>query len=102
MKKTLVTLVIAGLSMVNCVSPGFGPSGSIFTSTKMGVYGNQVGGSKMGEACTMTILGLIAVGDGSVEAAAQNGNIKKVNTIDLNGFSVLGLFANLCTVVKGD
>ena len=102
MKKTLLTLILAGFSLVNCTSTGFGPGGSIFSSTKIGVYGTEIGGSKTGEACTKSILGLVAFGDGSVAAASKKGNVKNIKTIDFKGFSILSLYASLCTVVKGD
>lgn len=81
---------------------GFGPQGAIFTSTTLAVYANETGGAKKGKACTHSILGLVAFGDGSVENATRDSGIKKVKAIDLSGFSILGLYAQLCTVVTGD
>ena len=88
------------VSLTACV--GFGPQGGIFTSTKVGVYGTEAGGAKKGSACAFSILGLLALGDGSVQAASDKGGIKTVKTIDLEGFSVLGIYSELCTVVNGD
>lgn len=81
---------------------GFGPQGALITSTTLGVYASETGGSKTGKACTYSILGLVAFGDGSVENATKDSGIKKVRAIDLSGFSLLGLYAHLCTVVTGD
>ncbi|MBL8021137.1 MAG: TRL-like family protein [Leptospirales bacterium] len=100
-KRGLVVLCLSiGLLTVNCV--GFGPQGLLFSSTKIGVYGTEPGGTKTGRACAMSILNLIAIGDGSVQTSADEGGIKNVKNIDLEGFSVLGLFSQLCTVTHGD
>lgn len=85
----------------SCATPGFGPAGAIFGDVSTGVYGTSPTGSKKGEACVKSYLGLIALGDGSVEAAAQAGGITKINNINLNGWNLL-IYAQLCTVVQGD
>ena len=97
---SLIVVVAAFLS-VQCV--GFGPEGALFTSTTIGVHGTEVGNSaKEGKACAIGILGLVALGDGSVGTAASNGNIQNIHTVNLEGFSVLFLFSQLCTVVRGE
>lgn len=99
--KRLLLAVLVLLFMVGCGS-GFGPQGSLFSSTKIGVYATDTNTSSRGEACAFHVLGLVAVGDASVEAAASTGGISNVKTIDLESFSVLGFFGQLCTVVQGD
>ncbi|MDZ4725598.1 MAG: TRL-like family protein [Leptospira sp.] len=101
-EKFLLALLFSGIVTVQCSSTGFGPQGAIFTSTKIGVHGISNSGAKTGSACTFSILGLVALGDGSVNAAASSGGIMKVNSIDLEGFSILGLFSKQCTVIRGD
>lgn len=90
------------LIFASACTTGFGPQGGLFTSTKVGVYGTDTGGAKSGKACAMSILGLIAIGDGSVQTAADEGGVKTVKSIDLESFSILGVFAQLCTVTHGD
>lgn len=95
-----MTLVIITLISATCT--GFGPQGSVYTSTSIAVYGTEVEATKQGEACAFSILSLIALGDGSVETAAASGGITTVKTIDLVGFSVLGVYSELCSVIRGD
>lgn len=97
-------LVLGALSLTTFIASctGFGPQGALVTSTTLGVYATEPGGSKTGKACTYSILGLVAFGDGSVENATKDSGIKTVRAIDLSGFSILGLYAHLCTVVTGD
>lgn len=58
--------------------------------------------SKMGSACAQSILGLVATGDASIEAAKKDGNITTVSSVDAHSTSILGFFAKYCTIVKGN
>lgn len=98
-KLVVPVMLIAG-GPIACTS-GFGPQGGLFTSTTLGVYGTKASAPKSGSACSASYLGLVAVGDGSVEEAAANGQISEVTAIDLESFSVLFVYARLCTVVRG-
>lgn len=97
----LLVAAIAAFSFTAC-GTGFGPQGALFTQTTIGVYATEVGGARQGEACSFSVLGLVALGNGGVAEAAELGGITRVKSIDLEGFSVLGVFAQLCTVVRGD
>lgn len=57
--------------------------------------------TKTGEACATSILGLVATGDASIAAAKAAGGIKEVSTVDYNTTSVLLIYAQFCTIVKG-
>ncbi len=50
----------------------------------------------------MSILGLIAVGNCSVEAAAQGGNISKVSTVDYKNKSIFGIYTEIKVIVTGE
>ena len=100
-KKILAAGFVA-VFMSACAVTGFGPSGSIFTQTTVGAYGNAIGGTKVGRSCVTSILGLVATGDGTVDTAAAGAGITNVNTINFEGFSVLGLYSELCTIVRGE
>jgi hypothetical protein len=57
-------------------------------------------GSKEGKACVTSYLGVFAMGDASVEAAAANGGITRVQSVEalINARIVMGTY---CTVVRG-
>lgn len=101
-KLTLGLCLVCLMFLTQSCGTVFGPQGGLFTSQTVGVYGTESNASKTGEACVQSILGLVAFGDGSVQNAAMNGGISVVKSIDLNSFSVLMLYARLCTVVKGE
>lgn len=102
MKKITLTSVLCGaslLALANCASVG--PNSGAFVFRKSGVSGNQAVGDKRGEACAMSILGFVATGDASVEAASRAGGITKAAVIDYDDLAILGVFARRCVIVKG-
>lgn len=58
--------------------------------------------SKEGSATCSNVLGLFAFGDCSIEAAASDGKITKIKSVNYEHFTVLGLYSSYTTVVKGD
>ncbi|WP_220092225.1 TRL-like family protein [Helicobacter sp. 16-1353] len=57
---------------------------------------------KRGEAVCSSVLGIVASGDCSIQAAKKNGNITKVHSVDVESFSVLGFYASYTTIVIGE
>ena len=102
MKKLFMLNLVVIALLGNCATSGFGSVGVVFTSHKVGVYGTDLEGSKRGKACAESYLGFVALGDGSVQEASKKQNITKIKSINLESFSVLGLYASLCTLVTGD
>lgn len=83
------------------------PRGGIFTDVKgpgatqsfeMSV---QVGELKKGTSSAEGFLGLVAQGDASIQAAAQDGGISDIHHIDFKTRSILGLYVKYTTVVYG-
>ena len=113
-KKTLILAAMAAFMMVlaNCGSAPLAPagSGSLYTgvTANYNCLSNDSGcvgevGSKTGKACTSAILGLIATGDMSIKAAAANGGISKVTSVDYSQSAILGgLYVTSCTIVNGN
>ena len=77
--------------------------GALYTNVD---WGTQVPdgahGSKTGTAEATSILGLFATGDASVEAAADDGGITNVKSVDHHSYSILGIYAKFTTTVTGD
>jgi hypothetical protein len=59
-------------------------------------------GKKTGKATARSILGWIADGDASIAAAAKNGGITKIRTVDHKSKNILGFYAEYTTIVTGD
>jgi hypothetical protein len=76
-----------GLVYTNAVSPGFATTNTI--------------SSKTGKATCRSILGIVADGNCSIDAAKKNGDISKVSVVDYEVENILGVYATLTTVVYG-
>jgi hypothetical protein len=44
---------------------------------------------------------MVAMGDASIEAAKKQAGISSIASIDHDTFTVLGVYARFCTVVRG-
>jgi len=61
----------------------------------------QPAGTRVGESCASSILGLIATGDASIDTARKAGGITAIHSVDVSDLSILGLYASHCTIVRG-
>lgn len=106
MKKFLGVAAMAGALFaftgcgVGAIGSG-GPNGMVYTDTTVPLAGNGAGSTKQGTAVCTGILAVAAFGDCSVEAAAKNGGITQVQSVDAKIFNVLGLYTTYTTIVKG-
>ena len=102
MRKTILAAsCAAALVLAGCV-PVYTPAvGLIITDVSGPIHSNGSLGTKRGEACAQVLLMLIASGDASIQAAARNGGITKIGTIETHSKSYLGVYATFCTIVRG-
>lgn len=57
--------------------------------------------TKLGTGCATNLLGLIAMGDASIDTAKRSARITEVSSVDYDSFSVLGVYARFCVLVRG-
>lgn len=101
MKKSLVLIpAAAALLLAGCASPV--PNGVIFTDVQLPVSAtsNQdTSKMKVGKSFCKSYVGMVTIGDASVQTAKKNGGIKKVVAVDWKAKSILGLIGEYeCTV----
>lgn len=78
-------------------------SGVLYSDMTGPVAATSTGGdSKQGQAKCSNILGLVSVGNCSVDAAAKAGNISQIKSVDTKIWSILGLYTTSTTIVKGN
>jgi hypothetical protein len=65
-----------------------------------GATSNQ-SGNRVGESCATSYLGLVALGDASIETARRNGGVTLISAVDQKVWSLLGAYTKVCTVVRG-
>jgi hypothetical protein len=95
----LALAAIIGASGCGAVGP---LPGAFYTDTKFPSIASQSGpGPRTGSAQMHSYLGMVAVGDSSVDAACKNGGITKISTVDTHGTTILGLYSTWTTIVTG-
>ena len=103
-RKILVALAVVSVVffLVGCSTTPT-PKGIIYTGCKGPLYGtSNESGSKIGTSKAQSLLGLIACGDASVNAAAKEAGITKIHHVDYNEFSLLGIYVSYETQVYGE
>lgn len=105
MKKKLIRIVTAvafAAGMSSCLATQAG-MGGIYTDVKQGEMAtSNVRGSKVGTSKASSYVGLIAIGDASVDAAAKNGGITRISHVDSHKTSILGIINTTVTIVYGE
>jgi hypothetical protein len=94
--------------LAGCVGTGY-PIGIIYNGTnmphqmdRMEATGPARTGDKMGQACSTGILGMVAWGDASLDAAKKSAAITEVHSVEFKPTAVLmGIYYQACTVVHG-
>lgn len=104
MKKLMIaTLTSAFLFTTGCMTVSGKAAGFLYTESKHGEQATaNAGNSKEGKACQQSILGLIAMGDASIDKAKDEAGIRKISTVDAETKNYLGLYGTYCTVVRGE
>jgi hypothetical protein len=84
------------------------PHGSIYTGTQVPhsmmraeASGPNKGGDRGAEACATGILGVVAYGDASLQAAKKAANITEIHSVEFHETNILGLYSQGCTEVHG-
>lgn len=103
MRKLLAVGVLVTATFLAGCQPVASPLlGIFYNETKFGdTATTATSAAKEGRACAQTILGLVATGDASIDAAKANGGITEVSYVDHTAKSVLGIIGEWCTIVKG-
>lgn len=96
----VLALSVTGCAMVACPTYGL-----LYTEIKGPVLATdnttELEGMKVGTAECSNILGLIAMGDASIETAAKSAGITKIYHVDSEVKNILGIFATYKLVVYG-
>lgn len=102
----LAAILLLTLATFGCYSaPVMPPGGVLYTDIDSTLNTEPTGefiGTRKGESSSKSILGIVAWGDSSVEAAARNGLITEPKHIDYNFYNVLGVYQRFTTIVHGD
>lgn len=106
MRKTMAPMLGLMLLVVfgsGCMTTMRSPLvGFVYTGVQTGEdVGGNGAGTKRGEACATSILGIVATGDASIETAARQAGIGEVTHIDSSQTNILGIYGEHCTIAYG-
>ena len=105
MKKVFMFFGIASIAvlMSSCATLGLGGMVYEGITVSHSVTSNTISdNTKVGKSNYISVLGIVAVGDGGVNAAAKNAGIKKISHVDEQKTSILGVFTKSETFVYGE
>ncbi len=105
MKKSFAALLLVFIitfSFSGCAS--YHPLGFVYTevTSPVSVTDSDISHTKVGTAVATSVLGIVATGDASVRAAANNGGIKKIKHVEYHVKNILGIIGEYTTTVYGD
>jgi hypothetical protein len=101
-KLSIVLAVVCLIQGCVAISSPVG-QGFIFTNVKEPVAaGVHRVGEKVGTSTCVSVLGMVAVGDASIQAAMEKAEITRIHHVDRQLTSVLFFFARQKTMVYGE
>jgi len=101
--KNLCSVVLLSSALTGCIAVATPAVGVAYTDVKWsGPVTSNAAATKTGKAEASTIMGLVATGDASVEAAAKNGGITKIHHVDYHTTNILGVYGKIITTVYGE
>ncbi|MEK6707138.1 MAG: TRL-like family protein [Bdellovibrionota bacterium] len=95
-----VLLFVSGCATTGMMSSTGAAAISSFSEGVTATSAGQV--SKVGRSCSQNILGIVSLGDSSIDAARRNGRISTIAIVDREILNILYLYGQSCTVVKGN
>jgi hypothetical protein len=103
-KLSVLAVVLVSAALLSGCAMAVAPvSGGLYTDVKGGwAATSNDGSSKVGKATCTSILGWVALGDCSIEAASNKAGIKKIHHVDYHTRSFLGIYAEHTAVVYGE
>lgn len=101
--KRIIGLGLVCVTLSGCAAMAVAPVSGLLSMDVRGPLAatSNEGGTKVGRACAKSVLGLVASGDASIEAARIDGGITTITSVDYESKSILGITASFCTVVRG-
>ncbi len=97
-------LCVVCFSFQGCMIVASPAAGAILTDVKAPITAtsNTATYSKVGTAQCSSILGLVASGDASIEAAVKSAGITKISHVSYESKNILGIYGTFTTYVYGD
>jgi len=105
LRRLSLALVAATLlSTTGCLAMAAAPVNGYFYTDVRGPLAAESAGeaTKVGMASCQTVMGFVAWGDASIDAAAKKAGITKIHHVDFDSYSMFGAYACFTTIVYGE
>ncbi len=109
MKKMMITLtlilsMLGLLSLNSCAVVQSPVNGFAYTNVRAPISVSQSDEkpSRVGRSSARSIMGIIALGDASIQAAAEKGGITNIHHVDYESKSYFGILSEFTVVVYGN
>lgn len=100
------TVVCATFVMQGCLTaPVVPPYGAIYSDIKAPLdhdMGDTAVGTRSGRAESVSYVGLVAMGDSSINEAARQGRLRVIHSADYEYVNIVGIIQRYTTVVYGE
>ena len=97
-----LALAVAVGTLSGCAVASSPVHGALYTDVKGPVAATAAQThTKEGQSCANSVLGLVATGDASIEAARVAGGISQISSVSHSTMNILGFYATFCTIVRG-
>jgi hypothetical protein len=105
MRKLVLTCLFAFAisTMVGCASARTPVTGFAYTDVKAPVTAtnSKLENLKKGTSTAKSYVGVVGMGDASIDKAAENGGITEIHHVDYKTRVILGIYAKTKTIVYG-
>lgn len=100
----VAALALAAMFLPSCAMIATSVGGAtLYTDVKDGVTATSNPlGTKVGTSKASNILGVVAMGDASIQTAANSAGIKRISHVDVQKKNLLGLFSSCTIYVYGE
>ena len=105
MKSVVVCGLLAALVLTGCAMSNLSPVTGFIYSDVSGPFAataSTSGFSKVGQSECMSVLGMVALGDASIDAAAKAAGITKIHHVDSHTMCILGVYCKATVTVYGE
>lgn len=101
--KKIFALAFAAFLFTGCSAVKSPVVGMAYTDVKDGLAVTaNAGSSKVGTAEAKSYLGIVALGDASIQAAASEAGISRIHHVDYQSKSILGIYSVYTVIVYGE
>ena len=99
----LLLVIFSAGSFMGCAMVVAPVTGGLYTDLKAPVTAtSNTGSTKVGTGECTSILGMLALGDCSIDAAMKNGSITKIHHVDYDAMSFFWIYAKYTIKVYGE